>query len=378
MTVFRSLRRPALAAALLPLAACTAAPDPAEGPSAAAVPALEGDLGWVDLPETWIIGPGTGIHVDARDHVWLLHRPDPERLSEEFIASRQNPDIPGCCVPAPPLIEVDPAGNVVQAWGSVERSPEWPAMPHGIFVDHDDYVWVSSSIYHQVMKFTRDGEHLLTIGEFDRVEGSDSREYLGGPAGIYVDPETNELFVADGYANSRVVVFDAATGEYRRHWGAYGDPPEDRPRGRAGGAAPDPDAMPDQFRLPHGIEGSRDGLIYVADRGNSRIQVFTREGEFVREARVRSGGSGAFDLAFSPDPGQRLVYVADGGEHKIWILDRATLEVLGEFGGEGSGPGEFGRPHSIAADSRGNLYVAEADPGFRFQKVVTRAATTRE
>lgn len=374
--------RPALAAALALLSACAPGPDSGEAadaseapPAPDALPAFEGDLSWPALPETWIVGPGTGVYVDSRDHVWVLHRPDPERLSDEDIAARQNPLVPGCCVPAPPLIEIDPEGNVVQAWGSIERAPDWPAMPHGVFVDHNDFVWVSTSIYHQVMKFTRDGRHLLTIGEFDRVEGSNSTEFLGGSADVYVDPERNELYVADGYDNSRVIVFDAETGGYRRHWGAYGNTPEDRPRGggpggRGGGQAPDPDAMPAQFSLPHGIAGSRDGLIYVADRGNSRIQVFTRDGEFLQEGRVRSGGSGAFDVAFSPDPAQRFLYVADGQQHKIWILERASLSVVGEFGSEGTGPTQFGRPHNMAADSRGNLYVAEADPGFRFQKLV--------
>lgn len=390
----RLLLGAALLAATVTVTACTPDAEPAAAASLdGMVPRFEGDLSWPTLSPTWIIGPGTGVAVDSRDHIWVLHRPDPERLSEEYVQSKQNPAIEGCCVRAQPLIEIDQQGNVVQAMGSVEPDPNWPRQPHGVYVDHNDFVWVATSIYHQVMKFSRTGEHLLTIGEFDRTEGSANTEFLGGAAGVYVDPETNELFVADGYNNSRVIVFNAETGQYLRHWGAYGNVPEDRPRGggqgggQGGGAPgagaqappPPPDTtMPAQFNLPHGIKGSKDGHIYVADRGNSRVQVFTRAGEFVREARVRAGGGGAFDVAFSPDAEQHFLYVADGNQHKIWILVRSTLEVVGSFGEEGAGPGQFQRPHNIASDSHGNLYVAEADPGFRWQRVPFREMIARQ
>jgi len=377
MKVSKRLGAGATLLTVLALGAC--ASEASEAPLVLdGVPAFEGDLSWPTLPATWIIGPGTGIYVDAKEHVWVLHRP--ERLSEEQIAAAQNPDIPGCCVPAPPLIEIDPQGNVVQAWGSVEPAPNWPEMPHGVFVDHNDFVWVATSIFHQVMKFTRDGQHLMTLGTYGEVAGFDDTHLLSGSAAIYVDPERNELYVADGYNNRRIIVFDAETGAYRRHWGAYGEAPPEAPAGGGGGGragGEPPPALPRVFNLPHGVTGSNDGLIYVADRGNSRVQVFTREGEFVREARVRDGGTGAFDVAFSHDPAQRFLYVADGAQHKIWILERTTLEVLGEFGSEGTGPGQFGRPHNMAADGRGNLYVAEADPGFRWQKLVFTGTVPR-
>lgn len=324
------------------------------------VPTFAPDANWpAPLAEHWVVGPGTGIYVDGTDHVWALHRPG--RISDEDFEEAHDPSVEDCCVAAPPLLELDSDGNLVQPMGSVEEDPNWPLLPHGVFVDHNDFVWVATSIHHQVMKITRDGEHVMTIGEFDEVGGSDDTELLGGSADVYVDPDTNELFVADGYENRRVVVFDAETGEYLRHWGAYGDEPDDEEEFEPGPDAP-------QFALPHGIAGSADGLIYVADRSNSRIQVFQRDGTFIQEGTVREGGSGAFDVAFSHDPEQSYVYVADGGQHKVWILRRDDLTVVGEFGSEGAGPGQFGRPHNIATDSDGNIYVAEADPGRRWQK----------
>ncbi len=340
------------------------APETGTAPSSEGVPLFEPATDWPrGIPAHWVIGPGTGIHVDSRDHVWILHRP--ERISDEDMEAAFDPSIPDCCVKAPPLMEIDANGEMVQAWGSVEPDERWPLMPHGVFVDHNDHVWVATSIHHQVMKFNRDGEHLMTIGLFDEVGGSNDPDLLGGSADIHVDPETNELFVADGYVNRRVIVFDAATGDYLRHWGAYGERPDDDVEASRPAEGQPPSR---QFNLPHGISGSADGHIYVGDRTNSRVQVFTRDGAFVQERVIRPGPSAAFDVAFSPEPEQEFMYVADGQEHQIWVLRRSDLEILDRFGREGSGPGEFGRPHNMATDSRGNIFVAEADPGRRFQK----------
>jgi DNA-binding beta-propeller fold protein YncE len=239
-------------------------------------------------------------------------------------------------------------------------------------VDHNDFVWTTARDQHQVLKFTRDGTHVLTIGKFGEANGSNDTETMGRPAEIYVDPETNELFVADGYTHRRVVVFDAATGAYLRHWGAYGRVPDDGERERP---VDGEFAAVSQLNVPHGITGSRDGLIYVADRTNSRIQVFRRNGEFVEEAFTRRGTGGAFSVALSRDPEQSWVFVTDGTQHRVWILRRSDMEVVGQFSQEGSGPGELGRPHNITTDSRGNVYVSEGQPGRRAQKFVPTGTT---
>lgn len=367
-----------LLAAVATAAACgRSAPD---GPTAAAdaPPRFQVDPSWPqELPDNWILGAITGVFVDARNHVWVTHLP--ETLTPEELGAVQDPPIATCCAPAPMVIEFDPQGRVVQAWGDDWRdTARWPRNPHGIFVDHNDYVWVGTYMHHRVMKFTRDGQLVLTIGEYDQTGGSHDERLLGGPAGIWVDPKTNEVFVADGYRNRRVVVFDGETGRYLRHWGAYGDPPDDN----YDFGDRDPDGPPPRaFSTVHGLIGSRDGLIYVADRRGNRIQVFEQNGRFVAERivapRTRASGS-AFVVAFSPDPEQRWLYLADGTNHKVWILRRATLEIVGEFGRGGRQVGQFLRPHGMSVDAQGNLYVGEASTGRRVQKFVPVAgATTR-
>ena len=198
------------------------------------------------------------------------------------------------------MVEFDPSGKVVGSFGDGSQDVSlWPRNPHGIFVDHNNFVWVGTHMHHRVMKFTREGKHVLTIGVMDKNAGSNDTTLLGGPAGIWVDPKTNEAFIADGYRNRRVIVFDAATGQYKRHWGAYGKPPDDTQK-----PANDPNVPNTQFSTVHGIIGSRDGMIYVADRRGNRIQVFDQSGKFIREKIIapntRASGS-AFAFSFSPD-----------------------------------------------------------------------------
>jgi sugar lactone lactonase YvrE len=321
-----------------------------------------------DIPEHWVFGPGTGLYVDGRDHAWILHRP--ERITEEDMAAAVAArDVPDCCEAAPPLIELDPFGRMVGTYGSIEPVEDWPYFPHGVFVDHNDFVWVGNAPHHTIMKFTRHGEHLLTIGAFDQTAGSFDEELLGGAADYWVDPGTNELLVADGYDNRRVVVFDAETGAYLRQWGAYGNEPDDS-------FEHDPSVpLPEQFNLVHGLTGSRDGLLYVADATSSRIQVFQLDGTFVAETTIdgRSLPARITDVALSPDPEQTWLYVADGRDDKIWTLRRSDLAIMGSYGESGAGWGQFGRPHNVATDSQGNLYIAEAHPGRRFQKLIRQA-----
>lgn len=332
-------------------------------------PAFQVDPTWPrEMPNSWILGAVTAVFVDAKDHVWVTHLP--ETLTPEETALVQEPPIGTCCVPAPVVIEFDPEGNVVQGWGdsSTQDVSEFPRNAHGLFVDHNDYVWVGTYRHHRVMKFTRDGQLVMTIGRYDDNGGSNDPNLLGGPAGIWVDPDTNEAYFADGYRNRRVVVYDGDTGEYLRHWGAYGElPNDDYDFGDRDPLGP----APRQFSTVHGLVGSSDGLLYVADRRGNRIQVFDYAGQFVVEQIVapltRASGS-AFVIALSPDVAQRWLYLADGTNHKVWILRRSDLEIVGEFGRGGRQVGQFIRPHGMGIDTQGNLYVGEASTGRRVQK----------
>ena len=275
-----------------------------------------------------------------------------------------------CCVPAPAVIEFALDGTVLRSWGGPDERFEWPDSEHGIYVDPDDHVWVggNGAADAQVLKFTADGEFLLQIGRSGQSDGSNDTEDLGRPAGIIVDPETNEVYVADGYGNRRIIVFDAETGEYRRHWGAYGERPDDVEL-----PAYNPEAEPiHQFRSPvHDVTISDDGLVYVADRTNNRLQVYQKDGEFVREAFVRPEtlGSGSVSgVTLSTDADQRWLFVPDGTNNVVWILDRMSLTVVDHFGRLGKNAGQFYRLHNLAIDSRGNLYTTEVNVGQRLQK----------
>ena len=356
-------------------------------------PTFKVDPSWpLEMPNHWIMGAVTGVFVDAKQHVWVTHLP--ETLTEEELyeepwnvvtpptpgrggapaaaAPREKPVQMGtCCKAAPPVLEFDQQGKLIQGWGqgSYDDMTDWPREPHGIFVDHNDFVWVGSYNRHRVMKFTRDGKHVMTIGEYEKTGGSADTHLLGGPSGIWVDPANNEVYISDGYRNRRVIVFDGATGKYLRHWGAYGNVPDDTerfdPKTMVNGA------LPKQFSTPHGITGSKDGKIYVADRRGNRIQVFDHQGKFLAEKVIApatlSSGS-AFVPVLSPDPQQTWLYVADGTNHKIWILRRSDLSIVGDFGRGGRQVGQMLRPHGMSIDSQGNLYVGEASTGRRVQK----------
>jgi sugar lactone lactonase YvrE len=337
-----------------------------------AAPKFVVDPSWPkELPNNWILGAVTGVFVDAKDHIWVTHLP--ETLTEEELGQEQKPPIATCCATAPTVLEFDTAGNVVQSWGALPNRADpaqgvenYPRNPHGIFVDHNNFVWIGTFTHHRVQKFTRDGKLVMTIGTYEKNAGSNDTTLLGGPAGIYVEPKTNEVFIADGYRNRRVIVFDGATGKYLRHWGAYGKPPDDTQK-----PANDPKVPNTQFSTVHGIAGSRDGLIYVADRRGNRLQVFDQQGKFIRERIIepntRASGS-AFVPVLSPDREQQWLYLADGTNHKVWVMRRSDLEVVGQFGHGGRHVGQMLRPHGMSVDSKGNLYVGEASTGRRVQR----------
>ena len=331
-------------------------------------PRFRVDPSWpLELPNNWIFGSITGVYVDSRQNVWVTHLP--ETLTEEELGLVQKPPFGECCQAAPTVVVFDQAGKLINSFGDgTQDVSQWPRNPHGIFVDHNDFVWVGTHMHHRVMKFTREGKLVLTIGEMDKNAGSNDTTLLGGPAGIWVDPKTNEAYIADGYRNRRVIVFDAATGKYLRHWGAYGKTPDDTQK-----PANDPKTPNTQFSTVHGIAGSRDGRIYVADRRGNRIQVFDPKGTFITEKIIapetRASGS-SFVIAFSPDTNQQWLYLADGTNHKIWVLRRSDLEVVGAFGHAGRHVGQMLRPHGMSVDAKGNIYVGEASTGRRIQRFI--------
>ena len=353
-------------------------PDTASTADGDGIPVFEFDPSWPKrpFPNQWVFGNVAGMAMDANDHLWVIHRPLSVTLSNDYAAL--DPPAGECCRPFPSVIEFDPSGEVVQAWGGPDpAAPEskrtaegydWPR-EHGLFVDHQGNVWTGGAEdgAATLTKLTGDGQLIFQEGAFGQSGGNADTENFGSPAGIYVDADANEVYVADGYENNRVIVLDADTGTFKRMWGAYGNEPLD------GDAEYDPDAPPtQQFLLPvHCVELSRDGLVYVCDRAGNRIQVFRKDGTFVQEGIVapRTLGFGAaFDIAFSADPDQRFLYLGDGANKKVWILRRDTLEILGSFGTGGQYAGEFAIVHALETDSQGNLYVAETVGGDRVQK----------
>jgi DNA-binding beta-propeller fold protein YncE len=320
------------------------------------------------LPNKWVIGSTVGLSIDSRDHVWIIYRLSTVEDNEKA-GTLKNGD---CCFTAPQVLEFDPDGNVVSSFGGPGAGYEWPDSEHGIFIDHKDNVWLSGNGAKdsEILKFTRQGKFLMQIGHKGQSKGSNDTDNVKMAANMDVDPATNELIVADGYGNKRVVVFDADTGKYKRHWGAYGNKPDDTPLG-----AYDPAAKPaQQFRGPvHCAALAKDGLIYVCDRTANRIQVFQKNGTFVKETFIssRTLGSGAvWDIDFSKDGPQQFLYTNDGVNNRVNILLRQPLQVVTSFGQGGHIPGTFYGVHNVAVDSKGNLYTVETWGGKRVQKFV--------
>ena len=360
------------------------------------VPRFEVDPFWPKaMPNNWVFGQTIGLGVAADDHVLIIHRGnDPGNLDRTELAklTPTGPIVSECCNAAPPVVEFDPAGNMVRAWGGQEAGApfQWPESNHGIVVDHKGFVWIGGNggPDSHILKFTREGKFVaqygkpgarqsgMTAATANRPAGpqftanSKDPESFGRVAKIFIDPKANEGYVADGYLNHRVAVIDLDNGKIKRFWGAYGEPPTDENLGPYDPAAP----LPRQFRNPmHCAEVSNDGLVYTCDRPNDRVQVFTKEGKFVQEYRIeqqtRSDGS-VWDIAFSKDPEQRYLYMADGANEHVRIYDRKTMTELYSFGYGGRQPGMFLGVHSIAVDSKGNIYTTETYTGKRLQKFV--------
>ena len=280
---------------------------------ASQAPTFAVDPSWPRIPNGWVFGEVSSVAVDSHDHVWILQRPG--RVPD---AQRSQA--------APPVLEYDADGKFVQAWGGKGEGYEWPDTEHGIFVDHNGFVWIGGNggPDDQVLKFTRTGTFVLQIGRSGRSGGNNDNANFYRPADTFVDPRTNELFVADGYGNRRVIVFDAATGMFKRSWGAFGNrpsgplPPQrraDAPPAAAAVTTTEDGRGSDQFNLVHSVRVSKDGLVYVADRANRRVQIFTTAGAFVtqvfvsRECVAPACGNGhtAASTAFSADPEQKYL-----------------------------------------------------------------------
>ncbi|MBZ5559364.1 MAG: hypothetical protein LAO77_18985 [Acidobacteriia bacterium] len=392
----------------------------------AGMPRFEVDPLWPKpLGNHWILGSVTGVTVDAQDHIWAVHR-GVDSLQNNEKGPTLEPWASQCCFAAPQVLEWDVTGNLVGHWGGPGQGFDWPHDPAGIAVDSKGNVWIAGGLPTpavapagrgaargapaagaarggagarggapaagagqapagrgrgaagppppadaQVIKFSKTGQFVLQIGHAGKQEGSDSQTGLNRPAGVEVDNAANELYVADGFGNHRIVVFDATTGAYKRSWGAYGEKPAD-----AELPPYDPNAAPArQFHTVSCVHLSRDGMVYVCDRQNDRIQVFQKDGKFVKEgfvSKTTTGDGSVWDIAFSRDGQQSQLYVADGHDKKIWVVNRSTLETVGSFGDGGRLPGHFYGVGSVALDSKGNVYTGETYEGKRVQKFVKK------
>jgi len=353
------MRKLKLLIAALSALSVSAAPAFAEGPN------YRVDPSWPkQLPNNWIIGQIGGMTVDARDHIWVFQRP--RSLRDVDLAAKKSAR---CCQAAPSVIEFDSAGNVVSSWGGPGMVADWPDTEHGILVDGKNNVWLTGSGNKDgtLLKFTRDGKFLAKFGHQGPTAGSQDTTALGGVASIALDAQANELFMSDGYFNHRVIVLDADTLGFKRMWGAYGKPPTDMKLPNYNPASP-------QFANPvHCVRIANDGLVYVCDRTNDRIQVFQKNGTFVKEFPIRTethGTGSSYDLAFWPDRNQTWMIIADGADGEAVIVRRSDGKEVGSFGHYGKQTGQFHNIHQIVADSKGNIYTGEVDTGMRVQKFV--------
>jgi DNA-binding beta-propeller fold protein YncE len=322
------------------------------------LPMFEVDRSWPKVPSQWKLGDPSSIAIDARDNVWVLHRPRTLKPEEASKA-------------APPVIVFDTAGNYIKAWGGAANGYEWPEREHGIHIDSKGFVWLGGNSCptnglpglkpvadDQLLKLTQDGKLVMQIGRSNQSKGNADTQNLHRPADVWVHPQTNELFVADGYGNHRIAIFDADSGAFKRMWGAFGNKPADDDHCQVVTPNSYSDPGPDQFSIVHAIRVAKDGTVYVADREYRRVQMFTKDGKFLKQL-VRPDIAFARDLALSPDSNQQFLYV--GGGSGIFILDRKTLEIVGNI----QPPGIIGPGHQIAVDSKGNLYIAQTTAGMQ-------------
>jgi hypothetical protein len=323
-----------------------------------ALPVFELEKDWPKVPPQWKVGDVSSFTADADGNIWLLHRP--RTLKGDDLKKA-----------APPVMVFDPGGNFIKAWGGDGEGYEWPQREHGIYIDYKGFVWLGGNncpgnglenlkpvADDQLLKFTQDGKLVMQIGRSNQSKGNADTVNLHRPADEQVYPPTNELFVADGYGNHRIIVFDADTGVFKRMWGAFGNRPEDDDHCEIVRKTNFDAPGPQQLSVVHSLRVASDGTVYVADRENRRVQVFTTDGKFVKQL-IKPDTLFARSVALSPDPAQQFLYVGNG--ETIEILDRKTLEILGSI----KVPGMQGGGHLINADARGNIYIANTGKGMQ-------------
>jgi hypothetical protein len=345
------------------------------------IPRFEVDPSWPKMPSKWVWGQVSSVSFDEQGNAWILQRPGTVRRDQKDKA-------------APPVLEFDEAGNFIQGWGGPGAGFDWPEIEHGIYADPRGFIWIGGNgkTDNHLIKFTKDGKFVMQIGKKSASKGNKDTANVKEAADIFYYAPTNELFVADGYGNRRIIVFDGDTGAFKRMWGAFGNEPLDNepapakvPEDQRIPAKELTDRGPEQFVQPvHAVRVSKDGLVYVSDRGGKRVQVFTLEGKYVNqvfidrycEAPHCGNGQTVASTAFSHDPEQKYLYVASRSAARIWILDRKTLTPLDSFGRNGVAPGEFYVMHHMNVDWKGNLYVTEVQDGKRIQKFQFKGYTT--
>ena len=341
------------------------------------------------LPNNWILGEIGGMATDAQDNVWVLQRP--RSLTEDEKGAALTPPRSQCCMPAPSVIQFDGAGNVKTAWGGPGQGYQWPEREHALRLDNKGNVYLSGNgpKDQMMVKFTTDGKFVKQFGRLVDPLGSKDTTAVGRPADIFYDQASNELFIADGYGNHRVLVIDAESFAFKRMWGAYGKAPEDpMPRvepapGTATNFATPNAYNPDmaQFGNPvHCVKIANDGLVYVCDRSNNRIQVFQKNGTYVKQFvydRETKGAGSTWDMVMWPDRNNTYLIVADGSNNFVRIIRRDDGTVVNKFGTGGRQAGQFHWVHALAIDSQGNLYAGEVDTGKRIQKFVPNMKPAR-
>ena len=330
------------------------------------------------LPNTWAMGVLAGVIADKADNMWIIQRP--KTVEGFYLGGATTPPTAACCIPAPPVIAFNQDGDIVKSWGGKGEGFEWPSSEHGISVDPKGNIWIGGNATRaapdgspadgQILKFTPDGKFLLQIGHAGPSKGSLDTTQMSGVSDLAFDEKSNEVFVADGYGNHRIIVFDMDTGKFKRMWGAYGKPPTDDKTD-----PPKPGDKPaTQFRLVHCVKVSADGMVYVCDRDNNRMQVFKKDGTFVaeyfyaRDTRSPSGGT-VGHIGIWPDKTQSMLAIADIGNFTVRLVRRDTGEELRSIGRAGPYAGQFNRIHQVTFDSQGNLYSAEIDRVQKFTRI---------